>query len=47
MIMGDNGIDDYKKCRQIDGDLDYHATGAIQHDVHSPMECICGFMQSH
>jgi hypothetical protein len=47
MVMGDNGIDDDKKCRQIDDDIDRHATGAIQRDAHRPMERIRGFMQSH
>ncbi len=47
MVMGNNGINDDKKCRQIDNDIDRHATGAIGHNAHRPMECICGFMQSH
>jgi hypothetical protein len=45
--VGDNGINDYKKCRQIDNDFDCHAAGVIQRDVHCPMERISGFMQSH
>jgi hypothetical protein len=47
MVMGNNGINDYKKCRQIDGDFDCHAAGAIQRNVHCLMERICGFMQNH
>jgi hypothetical protein len=47
MVIGNNGIDDYKKCRQIDDDFDPHATGAIRRDAHPPMERIRGFMQSH
>jgi hypothetical protein len=47
MVMGDNRIDDYQKWRRIDKDFDRHAAGAILHDAHHPMECICGFMQSH
>jgi hypothetical protein len=47
MVIGNNGIDSYEKCRQIDDDFDPHAAGAIPHDVHRPMEHICGFMQSH
>jgi hypothetical protein len=47
MVMGDNGINDYKKCRQINDNFDPHATGAIRRDAHRPMEHICGFMQSH
>jgi hypothetical protein len=47
MVMGNSGIDDYKKCRQIDNDFDPHAAGAIWRDAHCPMEHIRGFMQSH
>jgi hypothetical protein len=35
------------KCIQIDGKFDDHGAGAIQRDVHSLMEHIHGFMQSH
>ncbi len=45
--MGDNGNDDYKKCRHINNDFDPHAAGEIWRDAHCPMECIRGFMQSH
>jgi hypothetical protein len=44
MVKGNNGIDNYKKCRQINDDSDHHATGAIRRDAHHPMERICGFM---
>jgi hypothetical protein len=47
MVMGDNGIKDYKKCRQIDNNFDHHATRAIRRDAHRLMERISGFMQSH
>jgi hypothetical protein len=47
MVMDDNVIDDYKKCRQIDDDFDPHAAGVIQRDAHCLMERIRGFMQSH
>ncbi len=47
MVMGDNGIDDYKKWRQIDNNFDHHVAGAIGRDAHCPMELIRGFMQSH
>jgi hypothetical protein len=47
MVMGNNGIDDYKKCRLIDDDFDPHAAGAIGCEAHRPMERIRGFMQSH
>jgi hypothetical protein len=47
MVMGDNKIDDYKKCRQIDDNFDPHVARAIRRNVHRPMEHIPGFMQSH
>jgi hypothetical protein len=48
MVMGDNGIKDYEKCRQIKNDsFDCHAAGAIWRDMHRPMVCIRGFMRSH
>ncbi len=45
--MGDNEIDNYEKCRQIDDDFEPHAAGAIRRDAHRPMEHIRGFKQSH
>ncbi len=45
--MGDNKIDDNKKCRQIDDDFDCHAAGGIRCNAHHPKERIRGFMQSH
>jgi hypothetical protein len=45
--MGNNVIDNYKKCTQIDEDFDRHAAGVIRQDAHCPMERIRGFMQSH
>jgi hypothetical protein len=47
MVMGNNRIDDYEKCRQIDDDFDPHAAGAIRHNAHRPMERIHGVMQRH
>jgi hypothetical protein len=44
MVMGDNGINDYKKCRQINNDFDHHAARAIQRNAHRLMEHIHGFM---
>jgi hypothetical protein len=44
MVMGDNGIDDYKKCRQTDDNFDPHAAGAVRRDAHCLMEHIRGFM---
>jgi hypothetical protein len=45
--MGDNGINDYKKCRQIDDNFDSHAAEAIRRNAHCLMERICSFIQSH
>jgi hypothetical protein len=47
MVMGDNGIDDYEKRRQINDNFDPHAAGVIRRDAHRPIERICGFMQSY
>ncbi len=47
MVMGDNRIDDYEICRQIDNNFDPRAAGAIWRNVLHPMERIRGFMQSH
>jgi hypothetical protein len=44
MVRGDNGINYYKKCRQIDDNFDPHAAGAIPRYAHRPMERIYGFM---
>jgi hypothetical protein len=44
MVMGDNGINDYIKCRQTDDDFNRHTAMAIWRDVHRLMERICGFM---
>jgi hypothetical protein len=44
MVMGNNGIKDLKKCKQIDNNFDPHAAGAIWYDAHHPMERIRGFM---
>jgi hypothetical protein len=47
MIIGDNRINNYNKCRQINNNFDHHAPEAIRRDAHHPMERIGGFMQSH
>jgi hypothetical protein len=36
-----------KKYTSNTGNFDGHAAGAIRPNVHCPMECIHGFMQSH
>jgi hypothetical protein len=47
MVMGNNRINNYKKCRKIKDDFDPHAAREIRRDTHHPMEHIRGFMQSH
>jgi hypothetical protein len=47
MVMGNNGISDDEKCRQIDNNIDRHSARVIQCDAHRLMERIRGFMQSH
>jgi hypothetical protein len=47
MVMGNNRIYNFKKCRQIDYNFNPHATEAIQRGVHCLMERIHGFVQSH
>jgi hypothetical protein len=47
MVMGDNGISDDKKCRQVDDNIDRHAAKAIRRYAHHSMERIRGFMRSH
>ncbi len=47
MVMGDNKIDDYKKCRQTTDNFDRHATRAIWGIAPCPMKHNRGFMQSH
>jgi hypothetical protein len=47
MVMGDNGINDDKKCRQNDNNIDCHAARVIRRGAQRPMEHIRGFMQSH
>ncbi len=34
MVMGNNGINNYKKCRQINNNFDPHAARAIRRDAH-------------
>ncbi len=45
--MGDKGIKDFKKCRQINDNFNPHAAGAMWRGAHCLMERIRGFMQSH
>jgi hypothetical protein len=46
-VVGDNGIDDDKKCRESAGDFDHHADAAVQCRAHRPMEHIPGFTRSY
>jgi hypothetical protein len=47
MVMGDDEINNYKKCRQIDDNFDPHAARAIRRDAYCPMEHIHAVMQSY
>ena len=47
MVVGDNWINDNKKCRETAGDFDHHADAAVQCRAHFPMEHILGFTRSH
>jgi hypothetical protein len=40
---GRQRINDNKKCKGIDGNLDCHADVAVQRGAHCPMEHIRGF----
>ncbi len=46
-VVGDNGIDDNKKCRKSAGDFDHHADAVGQCRAHCPMEHIPGFTRNH
>jgi hypothetical protein len=45
--VGNNGIDNNKKCRESAGDFDHHADAAVRCRAHCPMEHIPGFTRSH
>jgi hypothetical protein len=45
-VVGNNGIDNDKKCRESAGDFDHHADAAVQCGAHRPMEHILGFTRS-
>jgi hypothetical protein len=47
MVVANNEINGYKKCRQIAGDFNCHADAARQRRAHCLMERIRDFMQSH
>ncbi len=46
-VVGNNRINDDKKCRESAGDFDHHADAAVQCRVHCLMEHIPGFTRSH
>jgi hypothetical protein len=46
-VVGNNGIDDDKKCREKAGDFDHHTDAAVQCGAHRPVEHIPGFTRSH
>jgi hypothetical protein len=47
MVVGDNGINNNKKCWESAGDFNHHADAAVQCRAHHPMEHIPGFIRSH
>jgi hypothetical protein len=47
MVVANNKIKGDKKYMSNAGNFDGHADTAVQCMVHSPMERIRGFMQSH
>jgi hypothetical protein len=46
-VVGDNKIDDDKKCWESAGDFDHHADATVRCGAHRPMEHIPGFTRSH
>ncbi len=47
VVVGNNGINDDKKCRESTGDFDHHADVAVQCGTNRPIEHIPGFTRSH
>jgi hypothetical protein len=45
--MGNNKIDDAKKCREIAGNFDHCGDALVQNGAHCPMKHIKGFTRSH
>jgi hypothetical protein len=41
-VVGNNGIEDNKKCKEIAGDFDHHADAVVQCGAHCLMEHIPG-----
>ncbi len=46
-IMGNNKIDNAKKCRKFTGNFDHHGDALVQSRAHHPMKHIKGFTRSH
>jgi hypothetical protein len=46
-VMGDNKIDDAKRCRKIAGNFDHHGDASVQSGAHPLMKQIKGFTRSH
>jgi hypothetical protein len=46
MVVANNEIDGDKK-KENASNFDGHAVTAVRCGAHHPMECTCGFMQSH
>ncbi len=42
-VMGNNKIDDAKKCRKIAGNFNCHGDAVVQCRAHCPIEHIQGF----
>jgi hypothetical protein len=47
MVVGDNRINDNKKCRESAGDFNHHVDAAVRCRAHCPMGHIPGFTRSH
>jgi hypothetical protein len=47
MVMGDNTINNSKKCRKITGNFDHHGDAAVCFGAHCPMEHNKGFTKNH
>jgi hypothetical protein len=46
-VMGNNKIDNSKRCRKIAGNFDHHGDESVQSGVHRPIKHIKGFTRNH
>jgi hypothetical protein len=46
-VMGDNKIDNAKRCMKIAGNFDHHGDALVQSGAHRSMKHIKGFTRSH